>query len=56
MILKGFIVLLHTLSAYNSFAIKLTRLIPGNICKQNKDMVKPMCTFTLIQYHVERIL
>ena len=33
-----------------------TRLIPGNVCVQAEDMVKPMKTLVLIQHHVERIL
>ena len=52
-----YIVLLHTLSAYNSlFTIKFTHLIPGNVCVQAEAMVKPMKTLVLIQHHVERIL
>ena len=32
-----------------SFAIKCTRLIPGNVCVQAEGMLKPMETLVLIQ-------
>ena len=58
LILKKFIVI-HTfyqcITAYSS-AIKLTCLIPGNVCVQDEGMVKSMFTFVLIQHHVEIIL
>ena len=47
LILKKFIVLLHTLqhiTAYSS-AIKFTRLIPRNVCVQAEGMMKPVKTF-----------
>ena len=56
---KKFTVLLHTLSAYikaYSSGIKITCLIPGNVCTQPEGMLKPMKTFLLIQHRVERIL
>ena len=43
LILKIFIVLLHTLSAYKtaySSAIKVTRLISANVCVQAEGMMK----------------
>ena len=43
LISKTFIVLLHTLSAYKtaySSAIKVTRLISGNVCVQAEGMMK----------------
>ena len=45
------------ITAY-SFAIKFTRLIPGNVCVQAEGMLKPMETLVLIQdlVLVERIL
>ena len=56
---KKFTVFLHTLSAYitaYSSAIKITCLIPGNVCTQPEGMLKPMKTLVLIQHNVERIL
>ena len=47
LILKKFIVLLHTLqhiTAYSS-AIKFTRLIPRNVCVQAEGMMKPVKAF-----------
>ena len=56
LILK-FRVLLQTLSEYNNLLVakKFTRLVQGNICVQDEDMVNPMYTLALIQHHVERI-
>ena len=46
---KRCIVLLHTLSAYNSLLVryKVTRLVPGNVCIQAEGMLKPMKTLVL---------
>ena len=56
LISKKFIVLLHTLSAYNSLLVryKVTRLIPGDACVQAGGMLKPVKTLVLIQQHVEK--
>ena len=58
--IKKFIVLLHTLSAYNnlivSSATKFTLLISGNLCVKDEGVVKSMYTLGLIRQHVERIL
>ena len=54
---KKFTVFLHTLSAYitaYSSAIKITCLIPGNVCTQPEGMLKAMKTLVLIQPHVEK--
>ena len=59
LISKKIIVLLHTLSAYNSLLVhckSFTRLIPENVCVQAERMLKPMKTLVLSQRHVERIL
>ena len=59
LILKTFIVLLHTLSAYNSLLVryKVYSSDPREcLCTQAEGMVKPMKTLVLIQHHVERIL
>ena len=60
LILKKIIVLLHTLSAYNSLFVryKVYSSYPGEcLCPQAEGMVKPMKTLVLmIQHHVERIL
>ena len=59
LILKKFIVLLHTLSAYNSLLVryKVYSSDPREcLCTQAEGMVKPMKTLVLIQHHVERIL
>ena len=57
--LKKIIVLLHTLSAYNSLLVryKVYSSDPREcLCTQVEDMVKPMKTLVLIQHHIERIL
>ena len=59
LILKTFIVLLHTLSAYNSLLVHCKVYSSDNrecLCTQAEGMVKPMKTLVLIQHHVERIL
>ena len=58
LILKKYIVLVHTLSAFNSFLAHYKvycQGIPGNVCVQDESMVKPMHTLVLIHYRVERI-
>ena len=57
--IKKIIVLLHTLSAYNSLLVryKVYSSDPREcLCPQAEGMVKPMKTLVLIQHHVERIL
>ena len=57
--IKQFIVLLYTLSEYNSLLIryKVCSSDPREcLCTQGEVMVKPMKTFVLIQYHVEKTL
>ena len=59
LILGKIIVLLHTLSAYNSLLVryKVYSSDPREcLCTQAEGMVKPMKTLVLIQHHVERIL
>ena len=59
LILKKFIVLLHTLSAYNSLLVRYKVYLSDPrecLCTQAEGMVKPMKTLVLIQHHVERIL
>ena len=59
LILKKTIVLLHTLSAYNSLLVryKVYSSDPREcLCTQAEGIVKPMKTLVLIQHHVERIL
>ena len=59
LILKTFIVLLHTSSAYNSLLVryKVYSSDPREyLCTQAEGMVKPMKNLVLIQHHVERIL
>ena len=59
LILEKIIVLLHTLSAYNSLLVhyKVYSSDPREcLCTQAEGMVKPMKTLVLIQHHVERIL
>ena len=53
LILKRFIVLLHTLSTYNSLLVHDNR---GNVCVKAEGMVKPMKTLVLIQHPIKRIL
>ena len=59
LILKKFIVLLHTLSAYNSLLVRY-KVYSSNLTEclrtQVEGMVKPMKTLVFIQHHVERIL
>ena len=47
--------MLKSITVYSS-AIKITRLIPGNVCVQAEGMLKLLKTLVLIQHHVERIL
>ena len=57
--IKKFIVLLHTLSAYNSLLVryKVYSSDPREcLCTQPEGMLKSMKTIVLIQQHVERIL
>ena len=57
--LKKIIVLLHTLSAYNSLLVryKVYSSDPREcLCAQAESMMKPMKTLVSIQHHVERIL
>ena len=59
LIFKKFIVLLHSLSGYNSLLVhyKVYLSDPREcLCTQAEGMVKPMKTLVLIQHHVERIL
>ena len=59
LILKKFIVLVHTLSAHNSLLVryKVHSSDPTEcLCAQAESMVKPMKILALIQHHVERIL
>ena len=59
LILKKCIVLLHTLSAYNSLLVryKVYSSDPREcLCTQAEGMVKPMKTLVLIQHHFKRIL
>ena len=59
LILQKFIVLIHTLSAYNSLLVcyKVYSSDPREcLCTQAEGVVKPMKTLVLIQHHVERIL
>ena len=59
LILKPVIVLLHTLSAYNSLLVsyKVYWCDPREcLCTQAEGMVKPMKTLVLMQHHFERIL
>ena len=59
LILKKFIVLLHTLSGYNSLLVRYKVYSSDTrecLCTQAEGMVKPMKTLVLIQHHVERIL
>ena len=59
LILKNVIVLLHTLSAYNSLLVryKVYSSDPTEyLCTQAEGMVKSMKTLVLIRHHVERIL
>ena len=59
LILKKCIVLLHTLSAYNSLLV-LYKVYSSDsrecLFTQPEGMVKSMKTLVLIQHHVERIL
>ena len=59
--IKKYIVLLHTLSTYNSLLVryKVYSSDPREcLCTQAEGMVKPMKTLVglLIQHHVERFL
>ena len=57
--IKKFIVLLHTLSAYNSLLVryKVYSSDPGEcLCAQPEGMLKSMKTLVLIQHRLERIL
>ena len=59
LISKKIIVLLHTLSAYNSLLVryKVYSSDPREcLCTQLEGMLKSMKTLVLIQHHVERIL
>ena len=59
LISKKFIVLLHTLSAYNSLLVryKVYSSDPRKcLCTQPEGMLRSMRTLVLIQHHVERIL
>ena len=56
---KKFIVLPHTLSAYNSLLVryKVYSSDPREcLCTEPERMLKSMKTLVLIQHHVERIL
>ena len=59
LILKKFIVLLHTLSECNSLLVRC-KVYSSNprecLCTQAEGIVKPMKTLVLIQHLVERIL
>ena len=59
LILKKFIVLLHTLSAYNSLLLRYQVYSFGPrecLCTKAEGKVKSMKTLALIQHYVERIL
>ena len=59
LILKIFIVLLHTLSAYNSLLVRYKVYLSDPrelLYTQAEGIVKSIKTLVLIQYHVERIL
>ena len=59
LILKKFIVLLHTLSAYNSLLVRYKVYLSDPrecLCTQAEGMMKPMETLVLIQRHIKRIL
>ena len=59
MILKKFIVFLHTLTAYNNLLVRYKVYwsdLRERLCTQAEGMVRPMKTLVLIQHHVERIL
>ena len=59
LILKKFIVLLHTLSAYNSLLVhyKVYSSDPRECLRtQAEGIVKSMKTLGLIQHHFERVL
>ena len=61
LMLKKFVVLLHTLSAYNSLLARY-QVYPSDprefLCTQAEGMVNPMKALIglLIQHHVERLL
>ena len=57
--IKKFIVILHTLSTFNSLLVryKVYSSHPRKcLCTQPEGMLKSMKTLVLIQHHVERIL
>ena len=57
--IKKFIVLLHTLSTYNSLLVRYKVYSSPRkecLCTQPEGMVKSMKTLILIQHHVERNL
>ena len=59
LILNKIIVLLHTLSAYNSLLVRYNVYSSDPrecLCTEAEGMVKPIKTLVLIQHHVERIL
>ena len=59
LILKKIMVLLHTLSAYNSLLVRYNVYSSDPrecLYIQAEGMVKPMKTFVLIHHRVERIL
>ena len=58
-ILKRVIVLLRTLSAYNSLLARYNIYSSDPyecLCTQAEGMIEPMKTLVLIQHHVERII
>ena len=58
LILKNIIVLLHTLSAYNSLLVRHKVYLSDPrecLCTQAEGMTKPMKALVLIQHHIERI-
>ena len=57
LILKKVIVLLHTLSAYNSLLVRYkvySSDLRECLCTQAEGMVKPVKTLVLMQHHVGR--
>ena len=59
LISKKIIVLLHTLSAYNSLLIRCKVYLSDPrefLCEQDEGTVKPMKTLVLIKNHVEIVL
>ena len=57
--IKRVIVLLHTLSAYNTLLVRYkvySSDLRECLCTQPEGMLRSMKTLVLIQHHIERIL